>query len=165
MFLSRPPSKIPTLLPAVLTADREHAASVGDLNLSGPFNQSERTLSEDPAPTQSRATEPLPWVSHYRPSLSRGILSLSELSQSASQHRAAAGTHNLQGAPLHVTHFTRSSLLSGNCLTEQAYKVSKDLHFSKNDNHKIFKQSSGILCSLLTFNLTHMYFYMDVEMH
>lgn len=165
MFLSRPPSKIPTLLPAVLTADREHAASVGDLNLSGPFNQSECTLSEDPAPTQSRATEPLPWVSHYRPSLSRGILSLSELSQSASQHRATAGTHNLQGAPLHVTHLTRSSP-SGNCLTEQAYKVSKDLNFSKNDqNHKIFKQSSGILCSLLTFNLTYMYCFMDAEMH
>lgn len=31
---SRAPFKIPALLPAVLIADREHAASVGDLNLS-----------------------------------------------------------------------------------------------------------------------------------
>lgn len=37
MFQSEPPSKIPALLPAVLIADREHAASVGDLNLSEDF--------------------------------------------------------------------------------------------------------------------------------
>lgn len=75
----------------------------GFKSVIGPFNQSESVLSRGPAPTDSRATEPLPWVSHYRPSLSRGILSLSEPSQSASQHRAVAEKHNLQVAPLYTT--------------------------------------------------------------
>lgn len=64
----------------------------GFKSVIGLFNQLESMLSQEPAPSVKSATEPLPWVSHYRPSISRGILLQLEPSQSASQQRSGSET-------------------------------------------------------------------------
>ncbi len=122
MLRSRPPSTIPALLPAVLIADREHAASVGDLNLSeGLFTNQRAHWPKTLPPLRAETQSPSPGCYITGPAFLEES-SHCWSSQSASQHRAVAGKNSLQVAPLHTTHTDLRALLSDNCfITQQIY--------------------------------------------
>lgn len=120
--LLRPLMKIPALLPAVLIADREHAASVGDLNPSYALSTNQRAAcpwSLPPLIAETRSPSP---GCHITGAAFLQESSRCELSESASQHRAAAGRRDLQVAPPHTTRTASRRFLSVSCLKVQLRK-------------------------------------------